>query len=440
MLSAASCPGDDRLSAKSPPGVTIPRILFPAESVDLYRWAVIACDQHTARPAYWQETARFVGNAPSTLNLILPEYYLEHPDAVPVEQRIEAINATMRLYLDQGLLRELAPGCVLVDRRTPEHASRIGLILAIDLDCYDYAPGNKNLIRATEGTVIERIPPRVAIRRDAPLELPHVQVLIDDPQRHVIEPLLETVQADGLDPLYETALMQGGGSVRGWFIPAGTPQLGRSLAALLTLDSYVKYGLMMAVGDGNHSLATAKAHWDNNKRHLPADHPARYALVEVINLHDHGLSFEPIHRVIAGISLDQFVEEACNWFRDQAVSFARHEDTQPQGDTAVVIPVLSQIQDLDMTIADPGAALPVGLLQPFLDNLVLQTPARIDYIHGSSEVRLLADSGHIGLLLPAMDKYDLFPCIARDGVLPRKTFSMGEAHEKRYYMECRSIR
>ncbi|MDW7657556.1 MAG: DUF1015 domain-containing protein [Bacillota bacterium] len=440
MLSATPCQDDDRHSPKSPTGVIIPRILFPAESIDLYRWAVIACDQHTARPAYWQETARIVGDATSTLNLILPEYYLEHPDAVPIEQRIETINTSMRQYLDLGLLRALDPGCILIDRMTPEHASRIGLVLAIDLDCYDYTPGNKNLIRATEGTVIERIPPRVAIRRDAPLELPHVQVLIDDPQRQVIEPLFETVQANGLDPLYETALMQGGGSVSGWFIPADSLQLSRSLEALHTLDSFVKYGLMMAVGDGNHSLATAKAHWETNRNHLPEDHPARYALVEVINLHDNGLSFEPIHRAIAGISLDQFVQEALCWFMDQAICFAPPDDAQSHVNASVVIPVLSQEQNLDMMIASPDVSLPVGLLQPFLDHLVLKTPARIDYIHGSSEVRRLADAGQIGLLLPAMDKHNLFPSIARDGVLPRKTFSMGEAHEKRYYMECRSIR
>jgi hypothetical protein len=435
-----TCQGDDRLSQQSPPGAIIPRILFPAESVDLYRWAVIACDQHTARPAYWQETARIVGDAPSALNLILPEYYLEHPDDVPVERRIEAINTTMRQYLDQGLLRVLDPGCILINRQTPEHTGRIGLILAIDLDCYDFTPGNKNLIRATEGTVIERIPPRVAIRRDAPLELPHVQVLIDDPQRLVIEPLFRSVQAKGLDPLYETALMQGGGSVSGWFIPSGTPQLVRSIEALQTLDSYIKYGLMMAVGDGNHSLATAKAHWEKNRSQLPADHPSRYALVEVINLHDSGLSFEPIHRAVAGISLDLFVQEARCWFKDQAVSFAPPDGACSHGDTAVVIPVLSRGQNLDMTFTGPGISLPVALLQPFLDNLILKTPARVDYIHGSSEIRRLADAGQISLLLPAMDKHDLFPYIARDGVLPRKTFSMGEAHEKRYYMECRSIR
>lgn len=438
MSSAIPRQDGSRSSQVLPSGVIVPDILFPAESVDLYRWAVIACDQHTARPDYWEETARLVGEVPSTLNLVLPEYYLEHPDGVPVRERIEAINDAMRRYLRQGILRSLGPGCILTDRQTAEHRSRKGLLLAIDLDCYDYAPGNRNLIRATEGTVVERIPPRAAIRQDAPLELPHAQVLIDDPQHRVIEPLADAVHAARMKPLYQTTLMQQGGAISGWFFPASSPELDNALLALGELDSLKRYGLMMAVGDGNHSLATAKAHWEKNRSNLPADHPARYALVEVINLHDKGLSFEPIHRTLAGISLAQLIREAGSWFHDQAAEFVPAGGTGAAG--AVTVPVLSQERQLDLVIGKPRTALPAGLLQPFLDHLTQTAGVRIDYIHGSDEVRRLAASGQIGLLLPAMAKQDLFPGIARNGVLPRKTFSMGEAHEKRYYLECRSIR
>lgn len=438
MSNAISRQGGSRSPQVLPSGVIVPEILFPSESVDLYRWAVIACDQHTARPDYWEETARLVGDVPSTLNLILPEYYLEHPDGVPIRERIEAINDAMRRYLSQGILRPLGPGCILTDRQTPEHQSRSGLLLAIDLDCYDYAPGNRNLIRATEGTVVERIPPRAAIRQDAPLELPHAQVLIDDPQHRVIEPLAEAVRTAKMKPLYRTELMQRGGSISGWFFPAGSPELQNALLALGKLNSLRQYGLMMAVGDGNHSLATAKAHWAKNRQSLPADHPARYALVEVINLHDDGLSFEPIHRVLAGISLELLIREAVSWFSDQAPEFVPAGNTGAPG--TVTVPVLSRDRQLDLVIGKPRTTLPAGLLQPFLDHLSGKAGVRIDYIHGSDEVRRLAASGQIGLLLPAMSKQDLFPGLARNGVLPRKTFSMGEAHEKRYYLECRSIR
>jgi hypothetical protein len=428
---------DQPLNTAVPRGLAVPKVLLPAANLDLGRWSVVACDQYTAQPDYWQQTEAIVGDAPSTLRLILPEYYLEHPAACSTEARVRAINQTMQRYLAEGILRQLPPGCVLVDRRTPRHASRLGLVLAIDLDCYDFVPGNRQLIRATEGTVLERIPPRAAIRRDAPLELPHVQVLIDDPDCQVIEPLALALRA-GDESLYETELMQHGGSVRAWFIPSTAPLLHQAWRALERLNSLRAYGLLMAVGDGNHSLATAKAHWQALRDSVAPDHPARYALVEVVNLHDPGLAFEPIHRIVAGVAPETFLDEARTWFAKEDCAILEPGQSElPPG--AHRIPILTASGRSDLILSRPSSPLAVASLQPFLDDLVRRTGARMDYIHGASVVRELAAAGQIGLLLPVLDKERLFPTIASDGILPRKAFSMGEANEKRYYMECRRI-
>ena len=422
------------------PGIAVPEIFLPACGLDLYRWAVIACDQHTAETGYWQETAAIVGRSSSSLHLILPELYLEHPAGLPVSRRIGAINQTMCRYLQDGVLRALEPGCMLVDRRTPQHASRKGLVLAVDLDAYDFIPGNRQLIRATEGTVLERIPPRAAIRRDATLELPHVQLLIDDPGCTVIEPLFAELQDAQPEPLYQTPLMQQGGSIRAWQAPAGSGALRRAFQALARLDSLQKQGLLMVVGDGNHSLATAKTHWQALRGQVGPDHPARYALAEVINLHDRGLAFEPIHRSVANLSSNVFLEMAAAHYAGQSMQIL-----PPAGATADPagshrIPMITAEGRRDLLIGQPAHALAAGTLQDFLDDLTGRTDARVDYIHGTDVVMKLAQSGQIGLLLPALDKFALFPGIAGHGILPRKTFSMGEANEKRYYMECRKIR
>lgn len=414
----------------------IPDLIIPAPGVDLYHWAVIACDQYTAQPAYWQETARIVNDHPSTFHLILPEYHLEHPDGIPLEERIQKINETMRRYLDQGILMPLEPGCILVDRKTPDHERRLGLLLTIDLECYDYTPGNQQLIRATEETIVSRIPPRLSIRRDAPLELPHVQLLIDDPKNQVLSPLFQSVIDSSAPTLYDTPLMQNGGSVRGWFFPKSSDLLIHALNALLQLESVSRYGLLMATGDGNHSLAAAKAHWNLLRDHVPPFHPARYALVEVINLHDEGLSFEPIHRIISGLSPDAFLREARHRFGPSALTENHLFSSGPSEQPLVFI--LSGESCFQLKL-DPSS-LPVLLIQSFLDNLQARTNCRIDYIHGQSEVMRLVKEGQIGILLPKMQKQDLFPFVAREGILPRKSFSLGEAYEKRYYLECRRIR
>jgi hypothetical protein len=446
MLDSDPAHTADDIKAAAALGLIAPEICLPRPGVDLAFWPVIACDQFTSEPEYWQETAALVGDRPSTLHLILPELYLDHPGRLPVSERITRINQCMRQYLTDGTLQTLPAGWILVDRATPVHPSRKGLLVAIDLDCYDFRPGSRQLIRATEGTVLERIPPRLRIRQDAPLELPHVQLLIDDPARSVIEPLFAALQ--DREPLYATSLMQGGGSVRSWFMPAGGAHFQQALQALSRLDSVVRLGLLAAVGDGNHSLATAKAHWESLRHQVAPDHPARFALVELINIFDVGLAFEPIHRVIFGLSPEDFLAGARAWFAAQDLRIDEAGQDVPaaaatgsdQTDTAEqAFSLLWRDRRWQVRIGCPAHSLIAGSLQPWLDSLVSERSIRIDYVHGDDVVRRLAADSALGLLLPALTKADFFQTIAREGILPRKTFSMGEAREKRYYFESRRI-
>ncbi len=425
-------------------GIEIPTLYLPGPGVDLKRWAVVACDQFTSQPEYWQAAEQQVGVAPSTLRLVLPEIYLEHPGDTPVADRVARINETMATYLDQQTIIPLQPGCMLIDRKTSLHPSRKGLLLAIDLEHYDFQPGNRELTRATEGTVLDRIPPRQAIRQDALLELPHVQLLIDDPTHTVIEPLFAAV--DQNEPLYATELMQDGGAVRGWAIPADSQALAAAIDALGQLASLHEFGLLFAVGDGNHSLATAKAHWNSLKATVAPDHPARFALVEVINIHDAGLDFEPIHRAIFNIELDLFLSHSQRFFAKTAAARSAAQSVPASGgdaDSLVThaVPVFGPGWSSELQVTLGAKELLVGAIQAMLDDLAVRHPeTRLDYIHGDDVVRELAEKGAVGLLLPALDKADFFGIIARDGILPRKTFSMGEAFEKRYYFESRRIR
>jgi hypothetical protein len=420
-------------------GLAADSIYLPRAGVDLACWPVVACDQFTAEPEYWQETEANVGDRPSTLHLILPELYLEQPGKLPVGERISRINRIMRQYLSDGTLAPQPAGWILVDRATPLHPSRKGLVLAIDLERYEFQPGNRQMVRATEGTVLDRIPPRLRIRQDAPLELPHVQLLIDDPASSVIEPLYAALRQG--KPLYETNLMQGGGSIRSWFVPADSDLCRQAILALANLASVRQLGLLAAVGDGNHSLATAKAHWEIKRQQFGPDHPARYALVELINIHDEGLAFEPIHRVVFDLAPEDLLAEARQWFagQDLLVESYSPELARPQDSARQTIPLFWRDQRWLLSIRNPVHSLTAGSLQLFLDNLVQRRRVRIDYIHGDEVVLRLAGAGALGFLLPALDKGSFFQTIAREGVLPRKTFSMGEAREKRYYFEARLI-
>lgn len=280
-------------------GVLVPNVMLPPKGTDFSKWAVVACDQYTSQPEYWEQARALIGDAPSTLDLILPEAFLGKPDE---QDRINAINKHMREYMENGVLTTLPQGFVLV-RRTAAGNTRNGLVLALDLECYDYNKGSTSLIRATEATIVSRIPPRLRIREGAPVELPHILVLIDDPDRTVIEPLFK--KTDSFETLYDTDLMLGGGHISGWLVsdPSDIQGVLDALTALTDPDSFkAKYGdhapLLFAMGDGNHSLATAKANWEKIKASLPeaelASHPARYALVEIENVHDDGIILEPI--------------------------------------------------------------------------------------------------------------------------------------------------
>jgi hypothetical protein len=429
-------------------GAVTPTVLLPRLDVDLSRWAVIACDQFTSEPEYWREVARLVGDAPSTYALTLPEIYL---GAGEEERRIASIRATMEEHLHRDLFVEHT-GLVLVERAAGGKTRR-GLMLALDLEAYDYNKGSTSLIRATEGTILERIPPRVCIRAGAPLELPHILVLIDDPGRTVIEPLAEA--SEGLRPLYDFELMLGSGHLKGWLVEDGrlAAQALAALAALADPDAFArKYDLppgspvmLFAMGDGNHSLATAKAIWEQHKAEYGMDHPARYALVEIENIHDPGLAFEPIHRVLFdvredfGEALRAFYGVGCHI--EPCAAAEMMAQVEGQGGREHAFGVVSAGGCAVAYVPDPPSNLPVGTLQAFLDDWGARGGfGRVDYVHGEEVVeRLGAQPGNLGFYLPPISKGDFFKTVIVDGALPRKTFSMGEAREKRFYMEARRI-
>ncbi len=429
--------------------VQSPDIYLPRAGVDLSKWAVIACDQFTSQPEYWHKVEEFVEDAPSTLHMIFPEVYLGQAGA---EQRIRNIQRTMRDYLSHGLLTRHS-GMVYVERKVGGKTRR-GLVLALDLEQYDYNVGSHSLIRATEGTIIERLPPRMRIREGAGLELPHILVLIDDPECTVIEPVEKTKTK--LQALYDFELMAGSGHLTGYLVDEPGIEAG-IISALEQLANpqvfAARYGLesslpvlLFAMGDGNHSLATAKAIWEQNKARVGMEHPSRFALVEIENVHDEGLAFEPIHRVLFGLKrcpLEAMQEYFKNGYaliscQDQVEMAMRVKQATSMPQT---IGVVSARGYGVVQISNPTSNLPVGTLQAFLDDFVAQGGAeKIDYVHGEDVVNKLGTQpDNTAFYLPGMDKSDLFKTVILDGVLPRKTFSMGEAYEKRFYMECREI-
>ena len=564
------------------PGLKPDDIYLPAEGIDLRRWAVVACDQYTSQPEYWRRVEAYVGAHPSTLHIVQPEIDLERAGA-----RIPAIHRAMREYLSNGtLVRAVRNGFTLTERTTASGA-RLGLVAAVDLEEYDFTPGSGAMVRATEGTIRERIPPRLRIREGAPLECPHVMLLLDDPARTVIEPLHARLRETA--PLCDFELMENGGRLRVWGVEGDAlAPVSDALSALWEKSD----GFLYAVGDGNHSLATAKARWDALKPALsPGEaqtHPARYALAEIVNLHSPALAFEPIHRVLFGADMEDLVSAyrahlasrgmkltaveplssrasgtkpaepssfpasgmkpaepssscacgmkpvepssfpasrtklaesssscACGTKPAEPSSFpaSRTKLAEPSSSCACgakpaepssfpasgmkpaepssscacgmkpvepssscacgMKPVepssscvcgakpaepsssacgMTPTDEAELTfvsgnarasyrVGNPENPLPVAVLQPFLDEYLHSHPAaRIDYVHGAAAVESLCQTPHTtGVLLPAIDKSALFPAVRQGGALPRKTFSMGEPDEKRYYMECRKI-
>jgi len=430
-------------------GIQIPQVYLPKPDTDLTKWAVIACDQFTSQPEYWDQVEKVVGEAPSTLNLTFPEVYLEKPGG---EQRIQNVQTSMRKYMDEGILQP-QDGLIYVER-TVDGKTRKGIVLCLDLEAYDYTRGSSSLIRATEGTIVDRLPPRIKIREGALLELPHILVLIDDPQHTVIEPL--RAAKTQFEKLYDFDLMLGSGHLAGYAVnDEFENKVVGGLRKLADPETFAaKYGisqdqpvLLFAMGDGNHSLATAKAIWEKMKPQVGMDHPARYALVEVENVHDEGLDFEPIHRVVFGLKKDLFAELEKTFGNNLtykpvagAQEMVRAVDSAA-GESQAIGWVGGGKGFGVIEIANPSSNLPVGTLQPFLDVFLKEGGAeKIDYVHGEDvTVKLGSQPDNAGFYLPGMSKSDLFKTVILDGSLPRKTFSMGEAREKRFYMEARKI-
>lgn len=424
-----------------------PTFLIPNNNIDMHKWAVIACDQFTSQPEYWQQVEELVNDAPSTYRMILPEAYLETPRA---EEHAQNTYQAMQTYVSQGVFHEQT-GFVFIERDLGEK-TRYGLLLNLDLEQYDFHKGSQSMIRATEGTILDRLPPRIKIREKALLELPHIMILIDDRDDELFSYLEQ--HKDSYQTIYDFELMQDSGSIRGSIIDeAGESKIRDVFEKLCDQSEFQeKYGLdettsplLFAVGDGNHSLATAKSIWDKIKDSVPADHPARYALVEVVNIHDSSLVFEPIHRVLFQCQPDlvQVMKKA----------FGADLTVKEMPDYESLCEHVHQVCEVQQTglvqdgkyyllqFTNPSSTLPVGTLQKYLDEyLKTNSTVTLDYVHGDDVLLDLSNKeGNAGFLLPAMQKNDLFRTVILDGSLPRKTFSMGDAREKRFYLECRKI-
>ena len=412
-------------------GIRPARILLPAPEVKPETWACIACDQYTSEPEYWEKAFAVAGDAPSAIRLILPEYNLKNSESL-----IPQIHSTMADYLAQGLLTPAVnPGFILCER-TIASGTRLGLVCAVDLEQYSFEKGSLPLIRPTEQTITDRLPPRLKIRRGAPVELTHIMILIDDPDRTVLEPL----QADkaALRQVYDFDLMMNGGHLAGWAVDSAEKlaQVDRSLNALM--DTKGEHPLLLAVGDGNHSLATAKAYWNEIREGLSEaereNHPARFALCEIVNIHDEALLFEPIYRILTGTTRSAVMADWKAYAEAKGMSLAAdgsdHRFTVVSADGEETVAVLN-----------PEGAIPCETIQKFLDAFLAKHPeAGIDFIHGEGSLRALAAKPEtVGFLLPDIDKHSFFRDVEKLGVLPRKTFSMGEADEKRFYMEAKRI-
>ncbi len=397
-------------------GLTACEILMP-NTDDLTSFAVVACDQFTSDGDYWKELRELTKGKLTTLDMILPEYYLNGD----VDAMLVDINKNIR---DYSITANVLPkGMILSVRTTASGKQRLGLITAVDLEEYDFTKGNKPLIRPTEATIQERIPPRLKIRKDAFVEFPHVMMFIDDEKKEIIEGLFEN--RTSLEKIYDFDLNMGGGHLDGYFVK-DYETVEKQFLNLIDSDRLVaKYGedvpFMMAVGDGNHSLATAKAHWENVKKTLTGgeEHPARYALVEIVNIYDDGIYFEPIHRLVTGVDRQKFIDGYKSLNHGSERLYAGKESSF-NGELNVPDTIVS--------------------LDKYIANYIQENGGEVDYVHGDDDVKRLADErGGVAILLSEIEKSDLFVSVVKKGTLPKKTFSIGEAREKRYYLEGRKI-
>ena len=410
-------------------------ILLP-KNTDMTKWSVVACDQYTSEPEYWNDVEKIVGDAPSTLKLTLPEIYLEDEN---VSERIAKINSNMKALLDEDFFNEYKDSMIYLERTQSDGKIREGLIGVVDLEAYSYEKGAETPIRATEKTVIERIPPRVKIRENAPLELPHIMILIDDDKKQIIENLKNKVSED--DIVYDFDLMKNGGHVKGYLLNEETmDEVDKGLKELADKEVFAKkYDvnnkevLLFAMGDGNHSLATAKACYEKLKETMSEEeylnNPARYALVERVNLHSPALEFEAINRVIFNTEPEKLLNSLKEYYQI-------NKDGNGQE-----IEVITNDVDEKWYIENPKSNIAVGSIQIFLDEYLKNNEGKIDYIHGEETTKNLAkQSGNVGFIFEAMPKNELFKNVILDGSLPRKTFSMGHSYDKRYYLESRKIK
>ena len=418
-------------------------ILLPEADLPLGQWGCIACDQFTSDLSYWEKAAQAAAGGPSALHLILPEVYLGAED---LPARVEEIHRTMAAY-EQDVLTRAVDGFVYVERTLQSGRVRQGLVGRVDLEAYNYRRGSLSPIRPSEKTVEERIPPRMAVRRGARLETPHVMMLADDPGCTLIEPV--AARKAQLRPLYDGELMLGGGHVAGWAVedPALIAQIEAAMASLGSAETFAarypdapgKYPLALAVGDGNHSLATAKAYWEELKPTLtPAqreDHPARWCLAEVCNVRSDAIEIEPIHRVLFNTSYETVLLSLVTWSNENMAGVRFGDEFHQK------LLLAGPVDECPLSFENPTAPLIVGTVDEFVEYFLENHPeARVDYVHDEAAVRAFsAKEGAVGLLLPPLEKGDLFRGVVLGGVLPRKTFSMGHAEEKRYYLECRRI-
>ena len=411
-------------------------ILIPKKNIDMHKWSVVACDQYTSEPEYWNEVNNIVGNSPSTLNLTLPEIYLEDSN---VEERIKNINLNMEKMLNENIFDEYSDSMIYVERTQDDGKVREGLMGIVDLEAYSYEKGSQTLIRATEKTVIERIPPRMKVRENALLELPHIMILIDDDKKDIIESLKNKVSNS--DVVYDFDLMQRGGHIKGYLLNKEIiNEINSKLETLADKDNFEKkYDvkdkgvLLFAMGDGNHSLATAKACYEKLKTTMSEEeylkHPARYALVELVNLHSSALEFEAIHRVIFDTDVNDLIDNMYKYYNI-------NEEGRGQKFELVT-------KDFDKTlyIENPKSNIVVGSIQMFLDEYLSNHKGKIDYIHGEEVTKEFGSKeNNVGIIFDAMKKEELFKTVILDGALPRKTFSMGHSYDKRFYLEARKIK
>lgn len=398
------------------------------QNVEYTKWSVVACDQYTSEADYWQAIADQTRDSPSALNIIFPEVYLGTDD----DARIKRINMTMRGYIAGGLFRTIPDTYIYIERTLSDGRVRKGVIGSIDLEEYDFHAGSRSAVRATEGVVYERVPPRVKIRENAPLEISHIMLLIDDPEKKIIEGAKELVS--DFDIVYNFDLMRSSGHLKGWAMCRASKEIFMSRIENMEKSSAAGNPLIYAVGDGNHSLAAAKEHWENIKRNLGEEakrrHPARYALVEVVNIHDDSLDFEPIHRVLYNVKKSDVINAFMHYYpkAGKKPNEGHHIKYISGGDSG------------DLYVKSPRSTAVSGTLQDFLDDYIKRNNIRTDYIHGEDALNKAASKNtNMGFILPPMPKSDLFPAVMRDGALPRKTFSMGEACDKRFYLESKMI-